>query len=102
MPKEGVELRISGAEQLVVSRKDQQVLVRAAAPDGGRSNGPVRSLAVEVTQLFEEDATIKEPLFFDGGHPDSKGFRVFADAVHSWFVELNWVTEKQLNHPVQK
>ena len=94
MPQEGVELRVSGNEQLVVSRKDQQVLVRAAAPGGKQLAGPVRSLAVEVTQLFEEDASIKEPLFFDGGHPDALGFKVFADAVRSWLVELAWVSEK--------
>ena len=102
MPQEGVELNVSGTEQLVVSRKDQQVLVRAAAPDGGKINGPMRSLAVEVTQLFEEDTSIKEPLFFDGGHPDVKGFEVFAAAVRSWLVELSWVSEKQKKSNSQK
>lgn len=40
-----------------------------------------RDLPAEIYALFERDPNIREALFFDDGHPDAEGFRVFADAL---------------------
>ena len=34
-----------------------------------------------IYQLFEDEDEVREALFFDSGHPDAEGFRVFAAAV---------------------
>ena len=40
-----------------------------------------RDLPNEIYALFETNPQIREPLFFDDGHPDEEGFGVFADAL---------------------
>ena len=40
-----------------------------------------RDLPNEIYALFEANPRIREPLFFDDGHPDEEGFGVFADAL---------------------
>jgi hypothetical protein len=40
-----------------------------------------RDLPHEIYALFEANPQIREPLFFDDGHPDEEGFGVFADAL---------------------
>jgi hypothetical protein len=40
-----------------------------------------RDLPAEIYALFERDSTVREALFFDDGHPDAEGFKVFAEAL---------------------
>ena len=48
-------------------------------------------LAPEIIAAFEEYPSLKEPLFFDGGHPDKLGFVLFANEV------ANFVKDKFLD-----
>jgi len=83
LPLPGVVLRSRGGQQEMVRQPEGTVIARGPAP-------PVRpgqpALAPEITAAFEADAAVREPLFFDGGHPDVRGFVIFADAVHDWVV----------------
>ena len=56
----------------------------------GPQPAPPRSLAPEIIAKFESDSTVKEPLFYDGGHPDAAGFVLFGSALASWLTELGW------------
>jgi hypothetical protein len=38
-------------------------------------------LPKEIYALFESEPTVRESLFFDDGHPDAEGFKVFAEAL---------------------
>jgi lysophospholipase L1-like esterase len=40
-----------------------------------------RDLPAEIYALFEQNLQLREALFFDDGHPDAEGFRVFAEAL---------------------
>ncbi len=87
LPDGGVSLRISNGKQQVVDRSTGTVLTEGDQPP------PPRSLAPEVIELFEEDTSIKEPLFYDGGHPDAEGFVLFGTAVADWMTELGWFNQ---------
>ena len=86
MPKTGVKLVQEGNLQKMVSRIDGTVVAQ------GNNPLPPQALAEEIIQQFEQDSDIKEPLFFDGGHPDAEGFILFADALASWLQEEALVT----------
>ncbi|HJN72872.1 MAG TPA: hypothetical protein QGF58_02960 [Myxococcota bacterium] len=77
----GVDLRVEGDSFVVFRRDTGEVLLEA------RHQGP--DLPASIYALFDEDDSVKEPLFFDEGHPDAEGFHVFADGVvetmDSWF-----------------
>lgn len=87
LPDGGVSLRISNGTQQVVERTTGTVLTEGAQPP------PPQSLAPEVIALFEKDTSIKEPLFYDGGHPDAEGFVLFGKAVADWMSELGWFSQ---------
>jgi len=38
-------------------------------------------LPADIYALFEAEPSVREPLFFDDGHPDAEGFTVFAEAL---------------------
>lgn len=84
LPKPGVTLRVQGNTQQMVAHPSGDVIAEGAAPPM-RPGQP--ALAAEITDAFEADHTVKEPLFFDGGHPDAEGFTVFAQAVAAWLEE---------------
>ncbi len=79
LPRPGVILEISEGQQRILRLPGREALLSAPAP--------ARGLAPEVLAAFEEDETIAEPLFFDGGHPDAEGFAIFAEAVARWVRE---------------
>ena len=84
----GVELISTGTEQHLVRRADGAVIAKGKTPD----NVPGQpSLAPEITEAFEADPSIKEPLFFDSGHPDAEGFRVFSSVVAEFLVAQSWL-----------
>jgi lysophospholipase L1-like esterase len=63
--------------QRMLQHPGRNVIVEADAAD---------TLAPEIIEQFESDPNLKEPLFFDGGHPTSKGFVIFADEVFRFLV----------------
>jgi lysophospholipase L1-like esterase len=81
LPLPGVILEIDGGTQRVIRLPERAVVLEAKAPAGGPGQP---SLADEVVAMFEDDHDIAEPLFFDGGHPDTAGFVLFTDAVAAW------------------
>ena len=85
LPNGGVSLMIESGKQKVIDRVTGKILVEGTLPP------PPRSLAPEIVDLFESDDSIKEPLFFDGGHPDKEGFVLFGKAVASWVTDQGWI-----------
>lgn len=85
MPKTGVKLIQEGNLQKMVSRVDDTIIVQGNTPP------PPQSLAPEIIAKFEQDSAIKEPLFFDGGHPDAEGFILFSQSMAAWIRAQGWV-----------
>lgn len=79
IPDHGIILEIDGARQRVVEAGSRAPVLEATAQGDW--------LAPEVVALFEGDARVHEPLFFDGGHADAEGNAVFAQAVAAWVKE---------------
>ena len=40
-----------------------------------------------IFQAFEQNNDLREPLFFDGGHPDKEGYELFANSVGKWIQQ---------------
>jgi lysophospholipase L1-like esterase len=40
-----------------------------------------------IFQAFEQNNHLREPLFFDGGHPDKEGYELFANSVGKWIQQ---------------
>lgn len=84
LPEGGVAFNINNGQQQMLDRITGEVLVEGPQPQ------PPRSLAPEIIAKFEADKSIKEPLFYDGGHPDAEGFTLFGSSLASWITELGW------------
>lgn len=82
-PERGVILELAGGLQRMVLLPGRTVLHEAKAP--------ARGLAPALRDAFEEDSTIREALFFDDGHPDAEGFRVFGAEVARWVRAQGWL-----------
>jgi lysophospholipase L1-like esterase len=82
MPKKGYKLQIEGTRQLMVRRSDGSIHREGQAQQG---------LAKEIVAAFEEDHSIQEPLFFDGGHPDTEGFVLFSAKAEEWMRQQGWL-----------
>ena len=83
LPKSGVTLSTQGATQQMVDRQSDTVLVKATTQKSG-------SLAPEIVSALEDNHDLKEPLMFDGAHPDAEGFVVFAEAVAEFINAQSW------------
>lgn len=83
LPLPGVVMELDGDTQRVLELPGRRVLLEAPSPP--------RGLAPEVVALFEGDEGVAEPLFFDGGHPDAPGFRIFAAEVARFLREQGLV-----------
>lgn len=68
----GCDLRERDGRLQVVRLETGQVLLEVAAPGEG--------LPREVLDLFEDDPSVREALFFDDGHPDADGQALLARA----------------------
>ena len=84
LPSGGVSFNLNNGIQQMVERNTGTILAEGPQP------APPRSLAPEIIAKFESDSTVKEPLFYDGGHPDAEGFVLFGSALASWLTELGW------------
>lgn len=82
LPLPGVRGDLQPGRQRVIRMPDGKVLLSVTAPQ--------RGLARQIIELFENDLKLREPLFFDGGHPDEEGYRLFARVVGKWVREQGW------------
>lgn len=84
LPLPGVILEYEDGKQRMLELPGRSVLLEADAPPLAPGQP---SLAPAVVAAFEDDHSVAEPLFFDGGHPDAAGFVVFTDAVVAWIEQ---------------
>ncbi len=90
LPLPGVIGDLTGGRHRMIRLPDNDVMVDVVAPPPHPEYGQL--LAQEIIDAFEADVNLREPLFFDQGHPDEAGFQVMAEAVSDWLVDLEWVT----------
>ncbi|MEE2752034.1 MAG: hypothetical protein VX519_11445 [Myxococcota bacterium] len=92
-----VWLERAGSEHRLVRLPIRDIYRRASAPevvaDGmdGWIHPDAMAVAPELVQAFEEDLNLREPLFFDGGHPDAEGYALMAREVAHWVRQNGWV-----------
>lgn len=84
-PDSGVTLELSPGHQRLLRLPERSLVLDAPAPEHG--------LAAEIRAAFEQDNTLVEPLFFDGGHPDAEGMKVFAREVARWVRAQGWLAQ---------
>ena len=68
----------------ILSTPDGEQIVSATAPEIPKNSFfgvPPAVIADEVLQAFEKRPNMREPLFFDGGHPDADGYRLMAEVI---------------------
>ncbi|MBM4368450.1 MAG: hypothetical protein FJ102_19705 [Deltaproteobacteria bacterium] len=80
LPLPGEVLELEGRTQRVVELPARKVLLDLADATPG-------ALDRRVVDLFERDDSIYEPLFYDGGHPDAEGNKIYARAVADFLRE---------------
>ncbi len=83
LPLPGVVGEFDGELQRMIKLPERTVLVEA--------KGPPHGVAPELLAMFENDPSLKEPLFFDEGHPDAEGFTLFSREVAAWVRAQGWV-----------
>jgi len=82
----GVVMETEGSLQRMVRLPGRTVVAQGHA-EGDR-------LASELVAALESDPGLVEPMFFDGGHPDEQGYRLFATEVARSLRGLGWVPPK--------
>lgn len=81
--KPGVRLNIVGQTHRVVDNQSGALILETPAPP--------EEMDDRVYALFEDDPELREPLFFDTGHPDASGLTLMAGLVADWLGELGWL-----------
>lgn len=84
LPLPGVRAELGPKVQRLVRMPDNTVLLEAPTPGQDR-------LARKITDAFEADPKMHEPLFFDGGHTDAAGCALFAREVARWLRQKELV-----------
>jgi lysophospholipase L1-like esterase len=82
----GVVMEMEGSLQRMV-RLPGRTVVAEGHGEGDR-------LAPELVAAFESDLGLIEPMFFDGGHPDEQGYRLFATEVARSLRGMRWVPDR--------
>ncbi|NOY24836.1 MAG: hypothetical protein GXP62_03095 [Oligoflexia bacterium] len=82
---QGVELRRQDGMQRMVDVETQAVLVEV--PDLPQRTAP------EILQAFEDDPSLHEPFFFDGGHANKAGSLIFAQAIADFLRQQGLVPQ---------
>lgn len=82
----GVVMHMAGETQ------QMQVLPSRSVVAEGVGEGD--QLAAEIVAAFEGDPGVKEPMFFDGGHPDAPGYKLMADEVARALLSQGWVRQQ--------
>ncbi len=84
----GIRLRIQEDKQQLVDVNSEKVLLEAP-------NIPLRRgksvLAPEIIKAFEQNLELHEPMIFDAGHPDEKGYALMAETVADWVRKNGWL-----------
>jgi len=96
-PKKGVTMIFQNGVSYMVQWPERKVLVEVKT---GRPRLPK-----EFTAKFEADPegeVIKEPLFFDGGHPDAEGLVIFAKTVATWIQSEQLLVPQPSTHDEPK
>jgi lysophospholipase L1-like esterase len=79
----GVVLKRSGRKQTLLRVPSGDVILQTeGAPD---------RIADPILDTLDENPSMKEPLFFDGGHTSAEGNSVAAQAVSDWLTALGWI-----------
>ena len=86
----GVILQQRSNLQEMINIRDGTVIAKGKSPP---LTPGVPPLAPEIIAAFEKHSSLKEPLFFDGGHPDKVGFVLFANEVAN-FVKKQFIEKK--------
>ncbi len=71
--------------QLMLRLPGLEVVAEGATPADGAPIAP------ELIAVFEANPGLREPLFFDQGHPDGQGLRLMAELIADWIQEQGWV-----------
>ena len=80
----GVVLQERANLQEMINIRDRTIIAVGQAPQLRPGISP---LASEIVDAFEQYPSLKEPLFFDGGHPDKQGFVLFSKEVADFSKE---------------
>lgn len=91
LPLPGVVGEFKGGRQRMIRLPGREVLVDVEAPPVHPIYGQL--LSPVIIAAFESSPAIKEPLFWDQGHPDAAGFKVFAREVASWIRARGWLEQ---------
>ena len=78
-----VTMQTVDGKQVLTTSTGEQIL-SAVAPEVPKHSffgAPPSVIAKEVLAAFEERPNMREPLFFDGGHPDADGYRLMAEVI---------------------
>ena len=86
-------LDAAGGSGVVLERRgDEQLMVRVPSGDVvARGSGPADRIAEPIIRALEEDRSLQEPFFFDGGHTTVQGNTIVAQATADWLSELGWL-----------
>ena len=79
-------METEGTLQRMVALPDRSVVAEG--------HGEGDRLASELVAAFEADPGLVEPMFFDGGHPDEKGYLLFATEVARSLKGMGWVPDR--------
>jgi hypothetical protein len=79
-----VLLQRSRSHQRLVRIPSRTLLVEVPAARDG--------IAKQILGAFDADATLHEPLFYDGGHPDADGYALYAREVARWVRQQGWLS----------
>lgn len=79
-----VTMKTVNGEQLLVT-PEGETIASAVAPEVPKRSPffglPPSVIAKEVLAEFEARPSMREPLFFDGGHPDADGYKLMAEVI---------------------
>jgi lysophospholipase L1-like esterase len=88
LPAEGVSLKIEDGMHRMIDLSTGNILAEGIAP-ADRPGMP--AMAGEIIVALEEDHSLREPLIFDGAHPDAEGNQLFAEEVAGWISRNRWI-----------
>jgi lysophospholipase L1-like esterase len=80
-----VLLQRSRAHQRLVRLPSRTLLVEVPAARDG--------IAWQILGAFDSDASMHEPFFYDGGHPDADGYALYAREVARWVRQQGWLSQ---------
>lgn len=80
--REGIRLECGGGTQRVARFDTDQTVLEV--------DMHCNEIAASIYQLFESDPTVREPLFFDHGHPDAEGTHLMAPYLADLVEQAGW------------